>query len=88
MNNESIDSRELEFKKAPINWIPAAILITTPIAAIIITPWYLLTHLVSAPVWGAFAAFMVWTGISITAGYHRLLSHRAYKAHPIVRNFL
>ena len=86
--NETIDIRELEFKKAPINWIPAAILIATPLAAAVITPWYLMTHQVSAPVWGVFGAFMVWTGISITAGYHRLLSHRAYKAHPIVKNFL
>ncbi|BFM03410.1 hypothetical protein Psyaliredsea_20570 [Psychrobacter alimentarius] len=86
--NEAVDIRELEFRKAPINWIPAAILIATPIAAVIITPWYLMTHQVSAPVWGIFAAFMVWTGMSITAGYHRLLSHQAYKAHPIVRNFL
>ena len=63
-------------------------MIATPIAAAVITPWYLLTHEVSAPVWGVFGAFMVWTGISITAGYHRLLSHRAYKAHPVVKNFL
>ncbi len=88
INDETIDLRELEFTKAPINWIPATILIATPIAAAIITPWYLFTHQVSAPVWGVFGAFMVWTGISITAGYHRLLSHRAYKAHPVVRNFL
>ena len=85
---DSIDMRELEFTKAPINWIPATILVATPIAAAIITPWYLFTHQVSAPVWGVFGAFMVWTGISITAGYHRLLSHRAYKAHPVVKNFL
>ena len=84
----SIDMREFEFTKAPINWIPATILVATPIAAAIITPWYLFTHEVSAPVWGVFGAFMVWTGISITAGYHRLLSHRAYKAHPVVKNFL
>jgi stearoyl-CoA desaturase (delta-9 desaturase) len=85
---QSIDMREFEFTKAPINWIPATILVATPIAAAIITPWYLFTHDVSAPVWGVFGAFMVWTGISITAGYHRLLAHRAYKAHPIVKNFL
>ncbi len=87
-NNPSIDVRELEFKRAPINWIPATILVTTPIAAAIITPWYLMTHEVSAPVWGVFGALIVWTGMSITAGYHRLLSHRAYNAHPLVKNFL
>ena len=90
LNDEAVtlNVRELEFKKAPINWIPAVILVSTPIAAAIITPWYLMTHQVSAPVWGVFGAFMVWTGLSITAGYHRLLAHRAYKAHPAVRNFL
>lgn len=87
-NDEGIDPLELEFQKSPINLVPAIFLITTPIAAAVITPWYLLTHQVSAPVWGVFGAFMVWTGISITAGYHRLLSHRAYKAHPLVKNFL
>lgn len=86
--SEPIDIRELEFKRSPINWIPASMLIATPIAAAIITPWYLYTHQVSAPVWGVFGLFMAWTGLSITAGYHRLLAHRAYKAHPIVKNFL
>lgn len=88
VNYEGIDPLELEFQKSPINLVPAIFLIATPIAAAVITPWYLLTHQVSAPVWGVFGAFMVWTGISITAGYHRLLSHRAYKAHPLVKNFL
>ena len=87
-NYEGVDPLELEFQKSPINLVPAIFLIATPIAAAVITPWYLLTHEVSAPVWGVFGAFMVWTGLSITAGYHRLLSHRAYKAHPVVKNFL
>ena len=79
--------QELAFQHAAINWIPATVLIATPIAAAIITPWYLMTHKVSAPVWGVFGAFMVWTGMSITTGYHRLMSHRAYQAHPSIRNF-
>jgi stearoyl-CoA desaturase (Delta-9 desaturase) len=29
--------------------------------------------------------FFILTGLSITAGYHRLYSHRAYDAHPIIR---
>ena len=79
--------QELAFQHAAINWITATVLIATPIAAAIITPWYLMTHKVSAPVWGVFGAFMVWTGMSITTGYHRLMSHRAYQAHPSIRNF-
>ena len=80
-------SKELAFKNAPINWIPAIVLVATPIAAALIAPWYLATHEVSTPVWLAFGGVFAWTGISITAGYHRLMSHRAYKAHPAVRNF-
>ncbi|PNK61749.1 fatty acid desaturase [Psychrobacter sp. FDAARGOS_221] len=67
--------------------MPAVVLVATPIAAALITPWYLATHKVSTPVWLTFAAVGAWTGLSITAGYHRLMSHRAYKAHPAVRNF-
>ena len=80
-------AKELAFKRAPINWIPAAVLIATPIAAAVITPWYLATHEVSKPVWITFGAVAIWTGMSITTGYHRLMSHRTYKAHPAVRNF-
>lgn len=87
-NDNSSVENELAFKRAPVNWIPAVFLIATPIAAAVITPWYLMTHSVSAPVWALFGAVTVWTGMSITVGYHRLLSHRAYKAHPAVRNFL
>ena len=34
---------------------------------------------------------IVWfllSGLSITAGYHRLFSHRSYRAHPVLRAFL
>ncbi len=76
------------FENAPINWIPAFVLISTPLAALLIVPYYLLTHSVSWAVWAVFAFFMAWTGMSITVGYHRLWSHRTYQAHPIVKWFL
>lgn len=31
--------------------------------------------------------FYILSGVSITAGYHRLFSHKAYTAHPIVKAF-
>lgn len=51
---------------------------------------------IGVPLWAYFIGFSVteiaitiilffFTGISITAGYHRLWSHKAYKAHPIVK---
>ena len=79
---------DAQFEKAPINWVPAFVLLATPLAAFIIVPWYLWTHTVSLAVWAVFGAFMVWNGMSITAGYHRLWSHKAYNAHPIVKWFL
>lgn len=75
------------FENAPINWIPAILLISTPILALLIVPYYLWTHTVSWQVWAIFAFFMAWNGLGITVGYHRLWSHRTYQAHPIVKWF-
>lgn len=78
---------EQDFQNAPINWIPAIVLISTPILALLIVPYYLWTHEVSWQVWAVFAFFMAWNGLSITVGYHRLWSHRTYQAHSIVKWF-
>ncbi|WP_066801173.1 acyl-CoA desaturase [Moraxella oblonga] len=77
-----------DFENPPINWIPAIVLLSTPLLALILVPWYLWTHDLSFSVWLAFAFFMTWTGMSITAGYHRLFAHKSYEAHPIVKYFL
>ena len=42
------------FENAPINWIPAFVLISTPLAALLIVPYYLWTHSVSWQVWVVF----------------------------------
>ena len=71
----------------PILWGNVAFLTLTPIAAAIAVPWYILTHGVT---WIEIAAcILMWllTGISITAGYHRLFTHRAYSAPAPVRAF-
>lgn len=77
-----------DFENPPINWVPAIVLLSTPILAIVLVPWYLWTYGVNPAVWTAFAFFMAWTGLSITAGYHRLWAHKSYEAHPIVKYFL
>jgi len=67
-----------------INWVNVAILFGTPIAAIIgvfITPLRWETLLFSI-------IYYFFTGLGITAGYHRLWSHRAYKATRVVEYFL
>lgn len=86
MTEQSSD--KASFDHAPINWVPAIVLISTPILALLIVPYYLWTHTVSWQVWAVFFFFMAWNGLSITAGYHRLWAHRTYQAHPIVKWFL
>lgn len=84
----SIERNSEAFEQAPINWVPAIVLLSTLFLAITIVPWYLWTHGVGMGVWVAFAILMAWTGLSITAGYHRLWSHKSYEAHPIVKYIL
>lgn len=84
----SVERNPQAFENAPINWVPAIVLLSTPLLAIVLVPWYLWTHGVNPAVWTAFAFFMAWTGLSITAGYHRLWAHKSYEAHPIIKYFL
>ncbi len=69
----------------PIVWSNVLFLTLTPLAAAIAVPWYVLTHGVT---WvEVVACVLLWlaTGLSITAGYHRLFSHRAFSAPAPVR---
>ncbi len=66
---------------APINWLPAFILIATPIAAVTLIPWYALNHDFSTAAWVLMIGYIYANGLGITAGYHRLWAHRAYEAH-------
>lgn len=73
--------------KPPINWLPAVVLLTTPLVALTLVPWYGITHGFSTAHWVVFAVVLACNGLSITAGYHRLWSHKTYKAHPLLRWF-
>jgi hypothetical protein len=64
-----------------VNWITAIFLAVTPVlgaVGLIYCQYYWQT-------WVLFFFHYLTGGIGITAGYHRLFSHRAYSAHPIVR---
>ncbi|HSQ69206.1 MAG TPA: fatty acid desaturase [Steroidobacteraceae bacterium] len=75
------------FEDAPINWVTTTVFTATPIATLVLVPWYGIVHGYGLGAWLAFAALMMATGLSITAGYHRLWAHRAYQAHWTVRLF-
>jgi len=80
-------STEDGWKNPPLNK-PAAIMfgLTTGLM-LTVFPWYALTHHFSIGAWITCLVFLYASGLSITAGYHRLWSHRAYKAHWSVRVF-
>jgi len=72
---------------APINWLTTILFTAMPLAALVCVPWYGLAHGYSTAAVVLFFVTLLATGMSITAGYHRLWSHRAYNAHWSVRLF-
>jgi stearoyl-CoA desaturase (delta-9 desaturase) len=84
--SDSIQREEKEH--APINWDVTAVLGLTFLVAITVVPWYGIVYGYSAWAWAFFGIFLVLNGIGIGSGYHRLWSHRTYKAHPILQWFL
>ena len=63
-----------------IHWLNTAFLTISPIAAVVLVPLY---YAQAGFSWGPLVLMAVlwWaTGLGITAGYHRLFSHRSYKA--------
>jgi stearoyl-CoA desaturase (delta-9 desaturase) len=73
--------------KGPINWPASIVLTLTPLAALIALPLYAWFADFSTAAWISFAVIFACNGLSITGGYHRLWSHRAYEAHWSVRLF-
>lgn len=72
-------------QRLPINWPAALVLLGTPLAALIVIPWYAWSHGFGVAAWVSFFVLLWANGLAITAGYHRLWAHRAYEAHWSVR---
>lgn len=76
------------FAKAPKRWdVIWMFILTTGITAVAV-PWYGAVHGYDGFTWAMFALFASLNNLSITAGYHRLWSHKTYKANPVVRVLL
>lgn len=74
-------------EKPPINVLNTAFLTLTPIGALFLVPAYQYLIGFNLYEWSIFAFYMGATGLSITGGYHRLWSHKSYRAHFMVRLF-
>ncbi len=68
-----------------INWTSSLFLISTFFTAVIGTPWFIYSYGLDWFYVGLFFFFFLATGLSITLGYHRLFSHKAFKAGRSVR---
>ena len=75
-------------EKAPINWTNMWLFSLTPALAISLVPLYGFYFGYDLFEWVVFVLMMGFCGMSITAGYHRLWSHKTYKAHPVIRVML
>jgi len=63
-----------------INWVNTLFILITPIVGIVGTTLLCVFGIVQWPTWVFAGSFWLITGISVTAGYHRLFSHKTYKA--------
>ncbi|MNK11927.1 Fatty acid desaturase [compost metagenome] len=70
---------------ARIEWPVALFLIITPLAALILTPLYFMSVGFQWPLLVFSLIFAAATNLSVTAGYHRLFSHKSYDAHPVAK---
>ncbi|MEM1248010.1 MAG: fatty acid desaturase [Acidobacteriota bacterium] len=62
-------------------------LVSTTLLTLVGVPWYALAFGVHPLHWVIFGVLFVFTGMSITVGYHRLFTHRAYSASWPVKLF-
>ncbi len=74
--------------KAPLLWLNITIFTLTGLITLIGVPAYAFIHGFDGWQVAAMLIGIVFCEISITAGYHRLWSHRAYEAHWIARVIL
>ncbi|ASG67225.1 fatty acid desaturase [Francisella halioticida] len=75
-------------KEGSIVWKSVFGLLVIPLFAAIVIPWYGMTYGFVTSDYVCLAIFYAFTGISITMGYHRLWSHKTYKANKFVSYFL
>ncbi|MCJ8270255.1 MAG: fatty acid desaturase [Psychrosphaera sp.] len=75
-------------KKPAIVWLNVSIFSITGLIALLGVPYYAYT--VGFDLFTLVASFLalVFCGLSITAGYHRLWAHKTYQAHPILEFLL
>jgi stearoyl-CoA desaturase (delta-9 desaturase) len=75
-------------KSLPLDWRNIGLLVLVHTVALGGMAIYLPTHGLSRAALGIGLILTILTSLSISAGYHRLFSHRAYEAHPVLKFLL
>jgi stearoyl-CoA desaturase (delta-9 desaturase) len=78
---------EATVQRPAINWLNLVFLLGTLLVALVGTPWYLYQFGLGWPETVTFLVLWFFVGLSVTAGYHRLFSHKTYQASWPVRLF-
>ena len=73
------ETKALPSNARGINWVPTAFILGYHLALAIALPLYLINYTLSWPLAISTFILIIGSGFSITAGYHRLYSHRTYK---------
>lgn len=73
--------------KPRLNWLNIVFLLGTLVVALVGTPWSIYNYGLGLPETLTFLLIWGFVGLSVTAGYHRLFSHKTYRASWPVRLF-
>ncbi len=71
-----------------ISWTNTAFIVITPLLTIGLMPYVLYTQGFALADFLIYSFMIFTTGISLTAGYHRLFAHQTFETHPLVKFFL
>ena len=82
-----MEERETEARSQSLNWTNILFLVGTLLVAAVGTPLYLWKFGFGLVEWLTFFVLWLTTGLSVTAGYHRLFAHKTYQASWPVRLF-
>ena len=83
-----IETKETRSFFSQLYWPNVLFLTLTPLVALVGGPLYLMKEGFSWPIFLLFTFYLLATGLSITAGYHRLFSHKSYEANGLIRFLL
>ncbi|MEL7290907.1 MAG: fatty acid desaturase [Pseudomonadota bacterium] len=74
-----------DYQKPPLIWLNIVIFLSSFLVAVLLVPWYGIHYGYDLEHVAWFLICFSFCNLSITAGYHRLWSHRTYQAHWSLR---